>query len=359
MSHRIFITGAGGYIGAMLVDIMSEREDVDAIIGLDKNPCPEFIKENKKLTYIQANTADLSWEQKVTTFSPDIVIHTAWQIREMYGKKAIQHRWNVEGSARVFDFVFSSPSVKKLIHFSTVASYAAFPTNSLDKIFTEKDPFRQSDYLYAEEKRVVEDILKQKYEAARGRGKDVTVTIIRPAAITGPRGRYMRERFGLQSLLSGNLKSSPLLRFLTKAISIMPATNTWCRQFVHEDDIAKAVELVTFSPKKEDYDVYIVCPPGPSVLAPDMSKAVGKRIIMVPPYLIRIAFFFMWHLSRGRIPTSRGGWKSYSYPIVVDGSKISKNYGLVYSHEPKEAFVKKEGRYMKYVKAGIELSPNA
>jgi hypothetical protein len=34
----------------------------------------------------------------------------------------------------------------------------------------------------------------------------------------------------------------------------------------------------------------------------------------------------------------------------VDGSKLSRQYGFRYTFEPQEAFVKREGKYMKFVK---------
>lgn len=357
--YTVFITGAAGYVGAMLIDLFSGRADVARIIGLDMEPLPEWIQDRPKLTYIQANTADASWRDQVAAAKPDIVIHTAWQIREIYGKKPLQWRFNVEGSDNVFDFAFNTPSVKKLIHFSTVASYAAYPTNSVDHFFTEEEPFRKSDYLYAEEKRVVEEHLKQKVlqmKAARAGGKSpvVEVAIIRPAAITGPRGRYMRVRFGLQATLSGQLKTSKtaIHRLISAMVSFVPITDKWLRQFIHEDDIADIVTKLSFEPLKNDYDAFNACPPGDVVRGPDMAAAVGKRTIKVPPVLIRFVFFVMWNISRGKVPTSKGGWKSYSYPIAVDGSKLTRLYGYKYRWTSKDAFVKKEGRYMKYVPAG-------
>ena len=352
VKHVIFITGASGYVGAMLVDIFSRRDDVGLIIGLDKEPIPEFIKDAPKYRHIVANTADISWKREVAAAEPDIVIHCAWQIREMYGKKRLQWRWNVEGSDNIFDFAFSTPSVKKLIHFSTVASYGAYPSNTIEHHFTEQEGFRKTDYLYAEEKRIVEERLHSKYEVARARGSSVKVAIIRPAAITGPRGRYMRIRFGLQAALSGQLKSSGSLvhKVISAMVSFVPVTPKWCRQFIHEDDIADIVALFSFSDLKKDYDAFNACPPGEPVRGQDMARAVGKRTLPVLPFMVRIVFFFAWNLTRGRVPTSRGGWKSYSYPIAVDGSKLTKLYGFAYRMPPREAFMTKEGRYGKYAK---------
>lgn len=353
--HTIFVTGAAGYVGTMLVRLFVAREDVALVIGLDKEPLPDLLKDSPKFKYISANTADGSWAAEVAALKPDVVIHTAWQIREMYGQKKLQWRWNVEGSDKIFDFVFGTPSVKKLIHFSTVASYAAYPTNTIEHLFTEAEPFRKTDYLYAEEKRIVEEHLKQKFDAAARAGSKVQVAIIRPAAITGPRGRYMRIRFGLQATLSGQLKTSKsfIHRLVSAMVSFVPVTDRWCRQFIHEDDIADVVSLLAFQPLKNQYDAFNACPPGDVVRGRDMAEAVGKKAIKVPPLLIRAVFFVMWHASRGKVPTSKGGWKSYSYPIAVDGSKLTKMYGFKYHWGSKEAFVKKEGRYMEFVSPEI------
>ena len=192
----------------------------------------------------------------------------------------------------------------------------------MDHFFTEEELFRETDYLYAEEKRIVEENLEKAYANAKTNVTPLPqVFIIRPAAITGPRGRYARIRFGLQSALSGSLKGQK--SFLYNVISLMVS---WVQErkvasavYLHEDDITDIVSLFSFNNVKGDYEVFNVAPPGNVVLGPDMARAVGKRMLVVHPWMVRLAFFWVWHLTRGRIPTSRGSWKGYSYPIAVDG----------------------------------------
>jgi UDP-glucose 4-epimerase len=343
--HVVFITGASGYVGAMLVNELSKRPDVERIIGLDKDPAPELIKDNPKLVFIQANTSDAGWEEKVREYRPDIVIHTAWQIRCFYGNPEKAWKWNVEGSRRVFNFAFAETTVKRLIHFSTASIYGAYATNTLQHYFTEDEPMRESEYLYGVEKRQSEEDVRAKYEAAKGAAWKPLVYIVRPAAITGPRGRSMHYRFGLQSALSGTLKGSFVYAVVRALVSFVPSTKGWCRQFVHEDDVADIVAKLSFSPVGSEYEVFNLAPAGPPVLPKDMAKAVGKRTIPVPVPLIRFAYFLFWHLTRGKIPTAPGSWRFYSYPVVMDGTKVTKMLGHEYKMESKDAFVKNEGRY--------------
>lgn len=344
MNHTVFITGAAGYIGFALVDKFSARSDVARIIALDKEPAPEEFRTNPKVVYLTCNTND-DWAAEVAKYEPDIVVHAAWQIRDIYGNYALQKAWNIDGSDKVFDFAFSQTSVKRLVHFSTVASYGSYADNTIEHRFTEDEPFRPSEYKYAEEKKIVEEHLKAKYEAARAKGSVVDVAIVRPAAITGPRGRYARLRFGLQSALSGQLKGSFIYRLVSMMTSFVPATPTWVRQFVHEDDVVDIVELLAFSDGVKGYEAFNLCPPGDVVRPKDMAKAVGKWTLPVHPFLVRVAFFWMWHLTRGKIPTAPGAWKGYSYPIAVDGSKISRMHGYQYRMAGKDAFVYTDGRY--------------
>jgi nucleoside-diphosphate-sugar epimerase len=344
----IFITGGAGYVGEMLCHQFSLRDDVQKIIALDKEPQSDFSKSLRKVVYVQANMADDGWQEKVGVHAPTTVVHTAWQIRAMYGQSEEQWRWNVVGSGKVFDFAFTTPSVGKLIYFSTASSYGARKDNTLEHYFTEAEGFRDDDYIYAHEKKVTEETLHEKYTALTKEGKKVPqVVVVRPAAITGPRGRYMRMRFGLQSALQGNLKGSPIYKLVTLLTSFVPATQGWVRQFIHEDDVNDIVVKFTTEDLPTEYEVYNITPMGEPVFASDMARAVGKKILPIKPWMARLAFWFFWHLTRGKVPTCPHSWRFYSYPVLMSGKKLSGVYSCAYSS--KDAFQYTAGRYESYV----------
>lgn len=344
----IFVVGGAGYVGEMLCEQLGKRDDVRQIIALDKEPQSDYSRKLPKLVYIQQNMADDGWQEEVAKHGPDTVIHTAWQIRAMYGQAAEQWRWNVEGSDKIFDFALNQPSVRKLVYFSTASSYSARQDNTFDHYFTEEGGFRDDDYIYAREKKVTEEHLRAKYEQAKKEGKSAPqITVVRPAAVTGPRGRYMRIRFGLQSALQGNLKGGFINRVITTLTSYVPATKGWARQFIHEDDVNDAVLGFVFSDMDWEYEVFNLTPDSEPVFAPDMAHAVGKSVLPITPWMARIAFFFFWHATRGRVPTCPGSWRFYSYPVLMSGKKLSGVYRCRYTS--KDAFQYTDGRYQDWV----------
>lgn len=131
--------------------------------------------------------------------------------------------------------------------------------------------------------------------------------------------------------------------------SFAPITDKWLRQYIHEDDVANIVLMLSLDNKVDDrYEVYNICPAGPVVLGSDMARSMNKIAIKINPKIIQIVFSFFWHLTRGRVPTAPGVWSGYSYPIGVDGSKISKRYGYVYGWESLEALKDDNGHKAKW-----------
>lgn len=333
---KILITGASGYIGGMLVDRFLEDKAVGKITALDMQD-PNLATRSPsgdRVAFIQHNLGDPGWEERVLARGiPDVVIHCAYVIREGYGKKREwQIKSNITAAERMFDFVFKN-KIPKLIHFSTVASYGARPANSTVYKFKETDQFCEENYLYGVDKKIIEEKLKNTYEKAQSKTQ---VLIVRPCAITGPRGQFIFKRFGL-------------LRVVKFGLPFVPVTGPdSARQFIHEDDVWEAIRLMAFSPRFAGeagggYEAFNLAPQD-FLLLKDMAREIGKISIRVPVWLGRLVFGAMWHLSRGRIPTVPAGINSYTYPIIADGSKITK-HGFKYQYSAKEALKADSGYY--------------
>ena len=353
---RIMITGAAGYIGAMLIDVFASRDDVEKIFAIDKDDQTDLTKKHSgKVIYLKANLASANWEILADSIKPEIIIHTAWQIRELYGRRNISWIYNIVASDKVFEFAFSRDYIKRLIHFSTIASYGAFATNTKEYKYKETDDLRETAYIYAEEKRICEEHLREKYNSIEiaslsGYNNKPMVMVLRPASITGPRLRHDINKFSLQSALSGRLsRQKGILNKLVVAMtSFMPSTKGWMRQYIHEDDVVDIVTMLALDQKvKDEYEIYNICPAGPVVLGDDMANALNKRAININVRLIRLVFSLFWHVTRGRVPTAPGVWAGYSYPIAVDGSKITEIYNYKYQYESMAALVTESGRYIK------------
>lgn len=344
MKQTIVVTGAAGYVGEMVCKELVARDDVERVVGIDKAPQTDFLKQLPKFNYVEYNLADEGWQEQVAVHNPVAVVHTAWQIRTMYGQAEEQWRWNITGSDNVFKFATATPSVKKLIHFSTAASYSARVDNRLDYFFTENDELREDDYAYANEKKVAEEHLEKILKETAEAGKSIPqVFVVRPAAITGPRGRYLRVRFGLQSALQGNLEKNLLNRVITSLTAVMPVTKKWVRQFIHEDDVVDIVQSFLFDSYSQQYMVFNMVPDSEPVFPKAMGQAVGKKVMMLPVSLVRLAFWFFWHATKGRVSTGPHVWRFYAYPILMSGKKLALVYQCKYSSL--DAITYTNGRY--------------
>ena len=284
----IMITGAAGYVGAMLCDQFSKSPDLEKIIAIDLLPMPELLRDNKKIIWITANLSQNVWKIPALINKPGVIIHCAWAIKELYDQEDLQKRLNIESSHVLFNFFFKNSFTKKLIYFSTIASYGAHPENSLDNPFKEVDELREGEFLYGLQKKIVEEDLRNLYEESLSVPREQVsdgakqVYVLRPSSITGSRGRSLQtKKFGLLNLLKNILPFIPV------------GGDKWCRQYIHEDDITDIVAMFTFDGKKSNkgsHETYILSP-NDFVLANDMAKLFDKPVFIMPPALLKFLFF--------------------------------------------------------------------
>jgi nucleoside-diphosphate-sugar epimerase len=330
MDMNVLITGAAGYIGTMLIERFARSSTIERIYGIDLRAPPARWVQCDEVRWIRADVADHAWTSEVDGKDIHVVIHCAYQIRELYGsRKKQQEQWNVDGARQVFEFALGCPSLRRLVQLSTISAYGALPENSVERPFNEDSPLCEEVYLYGVQKRRVEELLWQLF----GRGRtSAHIVVLRLASVSGPRGRFGLNRYGLLSTIAGGF---PFL---------ICGRPDWGRQYLHEDDLIDVISMLVHLPPTAGYQVFNVSPPDFLDVA-SIGRLFNKRVVAVPPLALRALFALLWHGTRGAITTPAGAWKFLSYPIRVDGSLLQRTHGYEYGYSSLEALHARKGRH--------------
>jgi UDP-glucose 4-epimerase len=320
---KVLVTGAAGYVGSLLAEELAADPTISKVIATDRLARTELdrIAGNGKLRVEYGRLEEADMRQRLQRHLPlDAVIHAAFAIRAGYGKNAeAVERANLASCRNVFELCFRG-GVKRLIYFSTAAVYGARPDNKADHFFREDDPLRENTYSYGVQKRKTEDLLRSMYEELR---PDTSVVVVRPCAITGP--RFLQEP----------TKKVTLVAFLKKFMPAIPELSSeWSRQYLHEDDLVKAMKLFLSDERISGYEVFNLAP-GDYLTAVEIAQALEKRRIKLPASLVALSFKFLWHATRGKIPTPDGAVDFFKHPVNLDGSKITQ-LGFDYRYRSEE-----------------------
>jgi nucleoside-diphosphate-sugar epimerase len=327
---NVLITGAAGYIGTMLIERLARSDSIKTIHGIDLRAQPTRDINCDKLRWIQADVAADSWMSELDGAAIHVVIHCAYQIRELYGsRKKLQEQWNIEGARKVFEFALGCPSLHRVLQLSTISAYGALPGNSVDRPFTEEGPLCENAYLYGVQKKRVEELL---WHLCRRLRPSAHVVVLRLASVSGPRGRFGLNRYGLLSTIAGRF---PFL---------ICGRQDWGRQYLHEDDLTDVINMFVHFPPTAGFQIFNVSPPDFLDMA-GIGALFNKRVVSLPPILLRALFALLWHGTRGAITTPPGAWKFLSYPIRVDGSLLQRTHGYEYRYGSLEALLAREGRH--------------
>jgi len=319
---NILITGGAGYIGGMLINKLINDQKVSHIISIDLLPKPESIKNNNKLTWVQADLATTDWKLKAVEQLPiDVIIHAAFKIRNPLGKTKLTGKNNMDASNNIFHFCFEN-KINKLIHLSTVSSYGAKVEN-IGKLLKEDSPLIENEAPYGYQKKIIEENLNQ---IIKEKNPSTEIFILRLNSVTGPLGQSLKSKFGL-------------ITFLKKLMPFIVETNPyWARQFVHENDVRDIIIKLIFNPlHSNNLSIYNIAPSS-FLTAKDMANLLNKNVIKISPWMAKILFFLAWYLSLGKIPTRPDSVSGLVYPINVDGTRINE-IGYSYQHTAREAFM--------------------
>ena len=301
---RVVVVGATGNVGTSLLEALGRDESVESVRGLARRLATASYP---KTTFA---AADVARDDLVSHFrGADCVVHLAWVIQPSHDR-ALLHRVNVEGSARVFAAV-AAAGVPKLVVASSVGVYSPGPKRPVDESWPREGV---PTSWYARHKAEMERRLDG-FETEH----DVRVVRLRPALIMK---RESSE--GVRRLFTGPFLPSPLLR--PGRLPVFPHIPGAVVQVVHSLDVGEAYRLAVVRDVEGAFNVAADEP----VDGRAVARAIGARTVTIPARVARAFAAATW---RARLQPTSPDWLDLALGVpLLDSSRARKELGWAPQH---------------------------
>jgi UDP-glucose 4-epimerase len=260
MGHRVLVTGLGTFWGSRAALALEQDPDVDVIIGLDTEP-PQIELERTEFVRVDENYSILT--RIVDAAAIDTIIHTFLVVNSNTVHSRRMHEINVIGTMNLFAAASAAGSnVRRVVVKSSSLVYGS----------SAKDPvwFSEDDARTSPARTKVERSLLQVEDYVADFAKDnphVAVSLLRFSNVLGP------------------TIVTPLSEALT--LPVVPALFGFDPrfQFVHEDDVVRAMQFVL---DREASGIFNVAGDG---LLPwsEVAALCSKRTLPLSPWLTQAA----------------------------------------------------------------------
>jgi nucleoside-diphosphate-sugar epimerase len=311
----VAVTGAAGYVGGNLIETLDRNDAVDRILGFDVRP-PKA--RASKLVFDEVDVRNPNLEQRFENV--DVVVHLAF-IMDPIKDESLMREVNVKGSQNVFNCA-AQAGVRKIIYTSSAVAYGAHPDN--DVPLTEESPLRANlDFNYPAHKLEVEYVVKE----FRRDHPDIVMTVFRPSIVFGPNVDSAWSHFLESPLMLGVRGFAPPF------------------QFVHEDDVAAALDFAVF----EDLDgAYNLASEG-WLEGDEVFEIIGRRRFDLSEPGAFSLLDRMWSLGLAEAPA--GMLHYLMHPWVVSTQKLTEA-GFTAKHGNAELLKEAAARASLYVRFG-------
>jgi UDP-glucose 4-epimerase len=306
---KILITGSSGYVGNFLVEHFASLGH--EVVACDVRELPR----QRDLRHVRCRKLDVTDRDGVTAAfreeNPDRVLHLAYLMDPQHDGE-FERRVDVDGSMNVLAAVQATPSVKQLLTFSSTSAYGAKADNP--DFIPETTPLRPNDYVYGIHKKAVEEA----WLAAEKRS-DLKLVFYRMCTAVGP----------------SYYKAGGLVATFAKA-PFMPLIGGGRTkvQWIHEDDVKALTELIV---NDSDIEGIYNLVPEDFTSSADMAKALHKRTLYIPVWLISAVVRLLWALRVGS--TSPPMVRLLRYGIVASPRKLQSRYGYHFKFGSLAAFL--------------------
>lgn len=302
--NRLAITGSSGYLGTRLIEFFRGSRNDLHILGLD-------IRVPRRQAAYDFERVDILSEEVETAlrrFRPDTIIHGAFAFQPLRDERRMR-AINVEGTTNLLRAAAAVQPARLLV-ISSATAYGAWPDNPVP--MDETCGLRaRHDFRYAADKTEVEHVV----QAFAEQHPEIAVSWVRPALIGGPYMDNYVSRF----------------IFGTPFVALLDGVDTPI-QFVHEDDVTRAVWEILIHDGRGPYNV---APPD-WLRITDIARATHRRVFRIPLWLARAAHGLAWTI-RWRGQESPPGFLYFiRYPWVITPARLQHELGFQFRYSSRE-----------------------
>jgi UDP-glucose 4-epimerase len=307
-TKRVLVTGLSTYWGGRLAQALESHPEIEAIVGVDSS---EPTQELERTEFVKVGHQHSLIERIVRAAELDTVVDTRLVVDSVITSPRLAHENNVIGTMNILSACTGPDSPVRRFVFKSSAHY--YGCEQDDPAFFTEEMRRPHAARTAIERDVVE--AEASVAEFTDRRTDVAVTVLRCTNVLGPDVRTSHERMFA-------------LPFVPMVLGFDPRY-----QFVHEDDVVRALEHAVFD---DTHGVYNVAADGVLALS-EVIGLLGKRPLPVLP---------PWGTGAIAAPLRRLGFgfpdemvNQLRYGRGLDNRRL-KTTGFRYEYTSREAVLK-------------------
>ena len=253
---RILVTGLGTFWGSRIAQQLEQRPDVELVVGVDER---EPRLPLRRTEFVKADASYGILQRMVRATQVDTVLHTHLEVDSTRVSSRRLHEVNVIGTMNLLAAAAADgSSVRKLVLKTSTLVYGS---NFDDPYFFREHTRRTRPPTTPVERSLLEvDALVRDFAEDN---PDVSVSSLRFANVLGD---------DLTTVFSRMLR----MRAVPEVFGFDPRL-----QFVHEDDVTRALEHATVTDTTGDFNV---AGPG-TVTWGEVCRLVGRRRLAMPPVM--------------------------------------------------------------------------
>jgi UDP-glucose 4-epimerase len=303
MTRRVLITGAAGYLGSSVVELLAARAardgDPACIVAGDVREVPAE-RRLSGVEYAVNDVREPGLDVVLARHSIDTVVHLAAIVTPgPKSNRELEYAVDVLGTRNVLDACVAA-GVRRIVVTSSGAAYGYHADNPA--WLTEDHPVRGNEaFAYSHHKRLVEEMLA----GYRREHPGLEQVVFRIGTILGETTRnQITALFERRRLIAIRGSASPFV-------------------FVWDRDVAGAIEHAIFGGPPGIYNVA-----GDGALSiQEIAARLGKRCVTIPPGLLRAVLAVLHPLGLSQYGPEQVDFLRYR--PVLDNRRLKEVFGYV------------------------------